>query len=64
MPDQLRPDLVFAMSDAIDRLVLSWELAPCAQLSHYRIKGFLHEHDSGLASRGFSDRQAFRTLPA
>jgi hypothetical protein len=28
MPDELRPDLVFAMSDAIDRLLLSWEPAP------------------------------------
>jgi hypothetical protein len=28
MPDELRPDLVFAMSDAIDKMLLSWEPAP------------------------------------
>ena len=27
MPDELRPDLVFAMSDAIDKILLSWEPA-------------------------------------
>jgi hypothetical protein len=27
MPDKLRPDLVFAMSDAIDEMLLSWEPA-------------------------------------
>jgi hypothetical protein len=28
MPDELRPDIVFAMSDAIDKMLLSWEPAP------------------------------------
>jgi hypothetical protein len=28
MPDELRPDLVFAMSDAIDKMLLSWDPAP------------------------------------
>jgi hypothetical protein len=28
MPDELRPDLGFAMSDAVDKLLLSWEPAP------------------------------------
>ena len=28
MPDELRPDLVFAMSDAIVKMLLSWEPAP------------------------------------
>ena len=25
MPDELRPDLVFAMSDAVDKILLSWD---------------------------------------
>lgn len=28
MPDELRPDPVFAMSDAIGKILLSWEPAP------------------------------------
>jgi hypothetical protein len=28
MPDELRPDVVFAMFDAIDKMLLSWEPAP------------------------------------
>ena len=29
MPDELRPDLVYAMADAVDKMLLSWEPAPC-----------------------------------
>ena len=28
MPDELRPDLVYAMADAVDKMLLSWEPAP------------------------------------
>ena len=28
MPDELRPDLVFAMADAVDKMLLSWEPPP------------------------------------
>jgi hypothetical protein len=28
MPDELRPDLIYAMADAVDKMLLSWEPAP------------------------------------